>query len=218
MTLFVSGSSYGAVNLVNGDFETGADQFVQWPGYVGGTGDAGTNPAQITGWTGDGGHGINPVVPGAAGDSPFDDPSSWNSTNFAFLQGVSHIEQTVTGFSVGAEYLLSVDFNSRGCCGGVPVTEISFNGTVVAGSVDVFGGDGAIPTAMDPDPWYHADLPFTAPADSLTIRFATSPVVAGTDATLVLDNIQITQVPEPSTGFFVLLTGLAACVFRRRLS
>lgn len=204
-----------AVTLINGNFETGVDEFVQWPGYTAGSGEAGTNPDNISGWSGEGGRGINPVVPGGGGDSPFDDPSTWNTTNFAFLQGVSHIEQTVTGFSVGADYFLDLDFNSRGCCGDVPVATISLDGMAIASSVDIFGGDGGISTAIDPDPWYHAQISFTASAEEIILRIATEPA-AGGDATLVIDNVRIDVIPEPASAALVLLSGLALGFRRKR--
>ncbi len=57
------GSQAFAVELVfNGDFETEAEEFIVWPGYIGGSNDAGDmNPAEIPEWFGTGGLGINPV-------------------------------------------------------------------------------------------------------------------------------------------------------------
>ena len=79
VAVLVLTSSSSAQNLVdNGDFEEGVDAFVTWPGYVGN----GANPAEIPGWTGSGGRGINPVVPGGDGDAPFGNGD--NSTHFAF--------------------------------------------------------------------------------------------------------------------------------------
>ncbi len=207
-------SAASAITVINGDFETDANLFVQWPGYTGGTGAAGTNPDQISGWLGDGGRGINPVEPGEAGDSPFDDPSSWNTTHSAFLQGTSYIEQTVTGFSVGSDYLLDLDFNSRGCCGDLPVATISLNGNVVASSVDFFGGNGAVPTMSGDDPWHHAQLSFTASTEDILVRISSTPAEGG-DASLVVDNVAFT-IPEPTSIALVMLSGLGLAFRRRR--
>src|SRR5947208_804597 len=76
--------------LANGDFETGADQFVSWPGYVG----FGSNPPEVPGWGGMGGRGINPVFPGGPDDAPFRDNGN-NSTHVAFLQGTAALQQNV---------------------------------------------------------------------------------------------------------------------------
>ncbi len=204
-----------ATTVINGDFETDTNLFVAWPGYTAFTNDAGTNPDQIVGWAGDGGRGINPVVPRGGGDSPFDDTNSWNTTSFAFLQGASYIEQTVTGFSVGADYLLDLDFNARNCCGDVPIATISINGSPVASSIDLFGGAGGIPPVDGADPWYHAQIPFTADAESVVVRFASAPSDGG-DATLVIDNVTIAPIPEPSSTVLVALSLLGLMARRRR--
>jgi hypothetical protein len=59
--------------VANGDFETGAEAFVEWPGYIGGA-----NPVEIPSRIGTGGRGINPVFPGGPTDAPFRD----NGGNF----------------------------------------------------------------------------------------------------------------------------------------
>ena len=47
--------------VINGDFETDVEEFVVWPGYVGGANDAGdSNPNEVPEWFGSGGRGINP--------------------------------------------------------------------------------------------------------------------------------------------------------------
>lgn len=202
--------SQAAVSVVNGDFEADAASWVTWPGYAGNGG----NPANIPGWTGAGGRGINPVVPGAGSDSPFDDPSSWNKTRFAFIQGTAHIEQTVTGFSVGGQYVLSLDFNSRGCCGeALPKGIVTLDGNVVASTVALAPPSGALPTAVDPAPWYRASVNFTATSANHVLRIATEPAPSG-DSTLVVDNVRIAAIPEPSS---LGLCGLSLLLgFRRR--
>jgi hypothetical protein len=198
-----------AVTVVNGDFETDANLFTVWPGYTGSG-----NPEAITGWTHTGGVGINPGgIPDAG--SPFDDPNTTNATNFAFIQGTASLSQDVSGFSVGTEYLLGLDFNARGCCGEppeMPVAEVSLNGTLIASSVDLFGGVGGIPPTAADAAWYHADVPFTATAETLTLTISTFPA-AGGDSTLVIDNVSI--IPEPSSALLSLV-GLTLLGLRRR--
>src|SRR5262249_45373147 len=93
----------------NGDFETGADMFNTFPGYLGHFGGAGSypagdNPNEIPGW--DSHKGGCGVVPGStAGDpgSAYDPKGAFrdngdNATNAAFLQGNASIKQTITGF------------------------------------------------------------------------------------------------------------------------
>lgn len=202
--------------VVNGDFETDADLFVTWPGYIAN----GANPATITGWAAVGGAGINPVVPGGPGDAPFRDNGD-NTTSVAFLQGVSSIEQTVTGLVVGQPYQLTMDFNSRNCCGEpvpTPVAEILVDGTLVASSEDLFPGGGVIAVG-GANPWYSVepgDLAFLAPAESLTLKLQTRPLVEGTDTTLLVDNVAITLVPEPSTALLGLIGFLGLVRYRPR--
>ncbi len=199
--------------VVNGDFETDTELFVTWPGYVG----SGANPTTISGWTTVGGAGINPVVPGAPTDAPFRDNGD-NTTSVAFLQGISSIEQTVTGLIVGQPYQLTMDFNARNCCGDpvpTPVAEILVDGKIVANSEGLFPG-GGVPAVGGNNPWYSfepGDLAFLASAESLTLKVQTRPLVEGTDTTLLVDNVAITLVPEPSTALLGLigLLGLARC-------
>lgn len=201
--------TYGADFIVNGDFESGVDAFTGWPGYVGGD-----NPAEIPEWTGTGGRGINPVVPGGAGDAPFRDNGD-NATSVAFLQGDSSIQQQMTGFTVGQDYVLSLDFNSRNCCGDFPVATVLLNDIVAATSAELFPEPGAVPPVGDANPWYHADIDFTAPVADITLTIASAPA-AGGDATLVVDNISMVPVPEPATGLLALLGVAAAAVWLRK--
>ncbi len=129
--------------LVNGDFE--ADTFTVWPGYVGNgnpeqiTGWSGigiginpvfapTNPNAVTGWTrnedSSGAIGINPVTDGRA---PFGDNGD-NDGGFLFMQGFVSAYQEVTGLTVGADYSLTVDYNSRNCCGDIPSVFLEIGG------------------------------------------------------------------------------------------
>jgi hypothetical protein len=195
--------------VVNGDFEADTAGFVVWPGYVGGN-----NPAEIPSWTGTGGRGINPVVPGGAGDAPFRD-NGGNTTSIAFLQGNSSIQQVLSGFTVGQDYVLSLDFNSRNCCGDFPTAVIMLNDQVAGSSAELFPAPGSVPPVGGANPWYHADIEFTAPVDTITLTISAAPS-AGGDATLIVDNVSVEPVPEPST-VCLALAGLAlVCVWRRR--
>ena len=192
--------------VVNGDFE-GENTFTVWPGYVGGD-----NPADIPGWTGDGGRGLNPIVSEHENPAPFRDNGD-NDTTVAFLQGTAHIEQVISGFTPGTEYTVGLDFNARNCCGGaLPIANVLVDGEVIGSSLDLeFPGGGIIPVGGT-EPWYHADIDFTPTAESITLRFETMPMDGG-DSTFILDNVQI--VPEPSAGILMLL-GLGAFMIRRR--
>src|SRR5439155_10312866 len=111
-------SSLRAQTIVNGDFETGADQFVTLPGYVG----DGSNPSAIPGWMG--GSGINPI---ATGEAPFMD-NGHNPTHAAFLQGWVSLQQAIPGLVPNGQYVLSLDYNARACCGDLPVASVAIDG------------------------------------------------------------------------------------------
>jgi hypothetical protein len=211
--LVVSGAmatvSIAAPMVTNGDFEAETAGFVAWPGYTGGTDAAGTNPDNIAGWTGMGGRGINPISAAHDNPAPFRDNGD-NDTHVAFLQGVSSIEQEVTGFTIGGAYVLSIDYNSRNCCGDFPIGSVSLDGEVVADT-----GGGVVPVG-DANPWYHADIPFTATEENITLAISTMSA-AGGDSTLVVDNISINVVPEPSS-MVLISCGLIGLAARRRRS
>lgn len=211
ITLAASGllaCSIQATTVLNGDFETGADGFTEWPGYVGGA-----NPAAIPEWTGLGGHGINPGGLVQADPTPFDGSSTINTSNFAFLQGTSSISQEINGFSVGGEFLVGIDFNARDCCGGLPVATIYINDAVIGSTTDLLPDPGTVSPVGGDNPWYHADVPFTASAETLTLMISSE--VIGGDGTLVVDNISISAIPEPSSSILALL-GAGLLIFRRR--
>jgi hypothetical protein len=192
--------------VVNGDFEMDTVGYSVWPGYVGG---GGVNPANISGWTGDGGRGINPISSVHDSPAPFRDNGN-NMTHIAFLQGAAFIEQEIGDFTVGGEYVLSLDFNSRNCCGDFPVGVVSLDGMEVASSADLFPPPGSIPPVGGTNPWYHADIPFTATESAITLRISTSSA-AGGDSTLIVDNVGVSVVPEPTTAWMtgLVLAGLA---------
>ena len=202
---------FGANLVVNGDFESDTVSFSVWPGYTGNG-----NPDDLSGWTGEGGRGVNPITNDAeARDlAPFRDNGD-NETFVAFLQGNSSIQQDVTGLHVGTDYVLSLDFNSRNCCGDAPVAEILLNDIVVGSSAGLFPDPGAIPPVGGTEAWYHADIDFTAPETSLTLKISSGPS-AGGDATLIVDNISIEAIPEPSATALLLCGLIGALAIRRR--
>ena len=167
--------------VTNGDFETSAGSFTVWPGYTGGG-----NPGDISGWTGSGGHGINPI---ADGNAPFRD-NGGNSTHVAFLQATSYLEQTVRGFKSGKIYSLGIDFNSRNCCGDFPIGNVYANGVLIGDLSGSSTGAAQVQPVGGSEPWYHADLLFRADSREVTIRIEAIPS-AGGDATLVIDNVAV---------------------------
>ncbi len=207
--ILCAGTSLADV-VVNGDFETDAAAFVTWPGYVGG----GENPAAITGWTSTGGIAINPVAPGGDGDAPFRDNGA-NDTRVAVMQGASTLEQDLVGMTLGQEYVLSVDFNARDCCGDLPVATIALDGVLVAATSELFPDPGAVIPVGGTNPWYHADIPFVAEDTAITLMFSSTPA-AGGDATMLIDNVSVVPIPEPSTAALALVGLLLLLGWRRR--
>ncbi len=192
--------------LVNGDFE--ADTFTVWPGYVGNG-----NPDQITGWTGTGGNGINPVFaaqnpeavtgwtrnedsagniginPVTDGRAPFGDNGD-NDGGFLFMQGIVSAYQEVSGLMVGSDYVLSVDYNSRNCCGDIPAVFLEIGGEIsdaFPDPVDFF--DETVDPVLE-GAWWFTEIPFEATTESMRIEFFSEPSTGG-DATFLLDNIEV---------------------------
>ncbi len=198
-------STRAAELVVNGDFEKDVEEFVVWPGYVGGAGDAGVNPAEISEWIGTGGHGINPVTAptnpadifawagaGGRGINPIEDgrapfrDNGDNDTKVALIQGAGSIWQTVSGLTTGTKYRLTWDYNSRNCCGDQPMGSLLINDSAVsAGDFN----DTVFPV-LDVNEWYSGAYEFTAAGTSAKVTFA-SASSAGGDATMLLDNIAL---------------------------
>ena len=190
--------------VINGDFETDVEEFVVWPGYVGGANDAGdSNPNEVPEWFGSGGRGINPVFapsnppeinswigtggrginPVDSGEAPFRDNGE-NESFVAFLQGNAGIAQDITGLSVGTNYTLSWEFNARDCCGDIPIGGLTLNGS----EIDVSEYTEEIFPVGGIEPWYFAEHTFEAESSNLSLEFF-GMAAAGGDATLLVDNI-----------------------------
>src|SRR5262249_50712609 len=148
LTLSCVGQAQG---LVNGDFELDASAFVVWPGYVG----QGSNPAEVPGWTGWGGRGVNPIAGGGDDAAPFSDNGS-HPTPLAFLQGWAGLQQAIFGLVPGHRYVLSLDYNARICCGDLPLASVSINGAVFWATQDP-----VLPVGGN-NPWYSINIAFTA--------------------------------------------------------
>ena len=148
--------------VTNGDFESDVEGFFEWPGYVGGVGR----------------------------NAPFRDNGD-NSTSVAFLQGDATLEQDVSGFEVGEEYVLQLDYNARNCCGGaLPAAELFLDGELVEDFPDTL--DGIEPVGAG-NPWYNFETIFVADAETKTFQVRAFPAFGG-DSTLVVDNISIRKV------------------------
>jgi hypothetical protein len=186
----------------NGDFETGADMFNTFPGYLGfytppaSTGfPPGSNPDNIPGWDSHTGFGVG-VVPGSQPGNPngtFRDNGD-NDTNVAFLQGTASITQTIFDFTIGTTYQLDFDYNARVCCNDVPTLTVSM---MSLGSGRTWSyNDSNIPPVdgggVHVTPWYHGRFTFRADSDAFVLVVA-SHTVNGGDGTAVIDNLVLTE-------------------------
>jgi hypothetical protein len=210
--------AHGQEFVVNGDFEADTDLWLVWPGYVGGI-DANDpdrfNPSEITDWFHSGGVGINPVEPsplqnpssifgyvgtGGHGINPTTDPNNVpapfndngdNDTTIAFMQGTATLQKSVTGLTVGESYLLSLDYNARNCCEDYPMPTISLTGAVVPDFPDPADAPGGVVLPVGEfNPWYFAEIPFTAESTDLSILIATESEL-GLDSTFLVDNLAL---------------------------
>ncbi len=152
--------------MVNSSFE--ADTFGTYPGYVSGNGP-------ITGWSSLGGHGIN----SSAG--PFADNGAIpHGARVAFMQGDGALSQTVSGFTVGAQYYVVYFENARN--GGIPAIEVQIGGTTIVSAharAPVGGGNSYVEVTSDP---------FIASATDLALSFIKSNPLGG-DTTALIDNV-----------------------------
>ncbi len=195
-----------AGNLVtNGDFETGASSFTTPPGYTG----QGSNPAEITGWTGTGLVGINP---GNGAGNQFANNGA-DLTNVAFLEQTASLSQSVSGFVVGSTYECLCSFNAT-----AGLADPTFVATIGGITLDSFSSVSPVDSAGVFNTPYHSDSEtFVATSTTMLFVLSTSSTT-GADSSLLLDNITLSSVPEPSSvvmGVTAVLAGVAYC-WRRR--
>jgi len=163
--------SASAASLVaNPSFEL--DEFPVFPGYIGGE-----NPAQITDWSGTGGHGVNR----AAG--PFHNAGTpiVDRLQTAFIQGNGSLSQTITGLTVGQTYWIQVFYDKRTCCGGTIDLATSWDGEVLETLTDIQASTGGAG-------YKFRNIPFTATAEQGVLTFSTA---ATGDASALLDGVSI---------------------------
>jgi hypothetical protein len=138
---------------------------------------------------------------------------AYQGSQSAFLQGagqgngVTSISQEVSGFQVGQTYVLSFE------AAGIEGYSLGFGGAdpfsvSVGGSVVTFGGSNWL------SPSYSYGLycsdPFVATSPTMTLRFYDQGNVPATFVSF-LDDVQITRVPEPSTGVSLLVVAGTCC-------
>ena len=166
---------------------------------------------------------------GTTAGSGIDRGNPYGSTNaaayeglqYAFLQGrgegtgTTSIEQDVSGFHVGKSYILSFESAGiEGFSGADP-----FFASIGGGALTFGGSDWLSPSGSY---GLYCSDPFVATSTTMTLQFHDAGNVPVTFASFI-DDVQITAVPEPSTGVFLLalaiiayIVGLAHWLTRRR--
>ncbi len=176
--------------LINPSFEAGGTA-IGFPGYV----------DRIAGWdrAGTGSVGYN-----YAGNSAFNDLGAVpEGQAVAFLQNDMTLSQTVSGLTAGATYAIDFRYNSR---------DFGDNAWLVAS----VGGNSLLDAEVVPDAgWHTFSGTFTAGGASALVSFRNDVSHGQSDATLLLDNVNIRLVPEPGSVALLALGALGA-VRRRR--
>ena len=143
--------------------------------------------------------------PGAGVTDPpsgFSGLAPTEGSQYAFLQSTS-INLTATGLTAGLASTLSFDLTARNCCGD----------TVEEVTVAIDGGAAVAATTTTVEQFTTVNIPFTPTGTSSTITF--SAIDAAEDDTAFIDNVRVTQVPEPAAIGLAGIGGLALLARRR---
>jgi len=169
-----------SITVANPSFE--ADNFPTNPGYVG----SGQNPAEITGWLGTGGRGVN----GGGAGVPFADNGVIpDSSQVAFIQGAGSLSQDLNGFNVGDLYWVQGFANARNCCGDTPTVSVTLGATTLLPETTLLPVEAAGSRTL---PYYFVNLPWTADATAATLTIS-SKATNGGDASATFDGISVIQ-------------------------
>jgi MYXO-CTERM domain-containing protein len=165
-----------SIPIVNPSFQ--ADNYPAFPGYVG----SGGNPAEIFGWIGTGGRGVNGSDLGAG--TPFVDNGLIPDNNrVAFLQGAASLSQTLSGFEVGQRYWVQAFGNARNCCGDLPTVNVTL------GSSTLLPDTMLTPVGVG-QPFNFVNLIWTADSPTAALTF-NSRSTNGGDSSVTFDGISV---------------------------
>jgi hypothetical protein len=124
------------------------------------------------------------------------------------LTGASD-QQTVSGFLAGQSYVLDFYFADIADNANPQIT-VTISGA--ADAMSVFNAPISGPNGANPYPFQHAIVPFTATADGdITFLFTDTG-----SASVALDNVSLSAVPEPSAIAMILLAATVAFGFSLR--
>ncbi len=215
VTLLTLVSAHAASLVINGDFETATppnyNAIPSWNQLP--------YPSGLTGF---------PYVSGVEGRAVFGvGVGAWDNgyvpgtdllTNkVAFIEtygsaGTMSLTQMVTGFTIGQVYELSYYENGRAN----PSVNTTTAETFVGGA-SVVAAHLVTPVNSEEEfsnPFYYRTAQFTATAPQMLLEFRATQVDVN-DTFLVIDNVAINAVPEPST-YALVLGGIATLLLIRR--
>lgn len=187
----------------------------------------------LTGWTSTGlyhGTATQAAAP-VESNSMWDNGANDGSTSVAWMELWSgnnpslsdSLDQTVSGFDPALTYTISYLENGRQFTSSAPGSGGTGAGdvllTLLVDGVAVVPQHEVTPVAANSDytvPFTSVtSAPFTVPSGTAAISFLANMPVNGTDATVLLDNVVINVVPEP-TAIGLLGLGAAGLLARRR--
>jgi hypothetical protein len=165
-----------------------------------------TTPGTVSGWDGS-------FVSIASGSGPWNTPSSLAhfdaATQGGFVAGIQAdgvLEQTFTNLAAGSYLLSWVDANR----GADQHYAVSFTGD----SVDYFGSTAFSTT--NSAGWKVEQLVFTTTGGAGVLSFTGGTIFGQSDSTSLIDNVQLSAVPEPASLLMMSLATLGLLAWRRR--
>ncbi|MGC8625624.1 MAG: PEP-CTERM sorting domain-containing protein [Phycisphaerae bacterium] len=165
----------------------------------------------IAGWTATNETGIS-----TGGSSPFANNGTIpDGSKVAYLQvnnaQVTTLSQMIGGLTVGQQYKLSFYYNARNYNSVTPLMQVSLGSTTFTPT----GGLNVNPVGGS-NPYNFADYSYTATGTSELLSFSNINTAAGSDTSLLLDDVSLQAVPEPATLGLVAVCAIGLLLLKRR--